>query len=132
MNSTYGSSEKPDDTVQSVLTLALATHGVKRGIARAAELLGVSERWCRSLRFGEPARVTAATYLRALEARQALAAERAAQIRAELASLEKIARDIPDEISEAPSVVGRLAGGGSYDVERRAAHRGGGLDHQPA
>ena len=129
---THSLSEKPDDTVQSVLTLALAAYGVKRGIARAAELLGVSERWCRSLRFGEPARINAATYLRALEARQALAAERAAQIRAELASLDQIARIKPDDCTEATSGVGRLAGGGSFDVDRRDAHRGGGLDHQPA
>ncbi|HXH01284.1 MAG TPA: hypothetical protein VNI56_03730 [Xanthomonadaceae bacterium] len=51
-------------------------------------MLGVTERWVRSYRYGEPARVAAETYLRALDARRLLRAERRAALLQELHDIE--------------------------------------------
>ena len=76
------------NTVREVIEHAIAVDGLKRGLFRAADMLGVTERWLRSLRFGEPARVSAATYLRAVEARRRLREERRTLLLAELRAID--------------------------------------------
>ena len=81
-------SEKPDSTVRVLVQAAIAEHGPKRGMHRVAEMLGVTERWLRGFRYGEPARIDAEVFLRAVEARRVLRAERRARLLRELAELE--------------------------------------------
>lgn len=124
-------SDSPDAVVRQVIDLAVSVCGFKAGLFRAASLIGTTERWVKSLRFGEPARINADTYLRALEARQSLALERAAQLRAELASLDQIAGTRPnDDATEAPGVLARSRRSDDRDPGRRADHCRGGLAHQ--
>jgi hypothetical protein len=118
--------DTPDRVVRQVIDLAVAVAGAKRGLFRAAELIGATERWVKSLRFGEPARISAQTYLRALEARQALAAERAAQLRAELVSLEKLSRNV---LNESARGLASAATGGGATVDRRSVARRGAEAH---
>jgi hypothetical protein len=91
MTATAGFSENTDHAVREVIEEACRLDGPKRGLHRAAALLGVTERWLRGFRYGEPARVSAATYLRAIEARQALRQERRARLLAELQDIEAAA-----------------------------------------
>lgn len=72
-------------TAREAIDLACRTHGRKRGWAVVARLLGVPERRIESIAYGEPARVDP---IAAQQARNILARERIAQIRAELARLE--------------------------------------------
>jgi len=64
-------------------------HGVKRGLDVAAQRLGISERWARGIHYSEAAFVSHALDRRAQAARNELARQRAAQLRAELAELEE-------------------------------------------
>lgn len=91
MTATAGLSVNTDHAVREVIEEACRLDGPKRGLFRAAELLGVTERWLRGFRYGEPARVTAETYLRAIEARQALRQERRVRLLAELQDIEAAA-----------------------------------------
>lgn len=81
-------SENPDTTVRVVCRDFIAEHGPKAGRHRIAALLGVSERWVRGLLYGEPARIDAQVFLRAVEARRLLRAERRARLLRELAEIE--------------------------------------------
>lgn len=80
-------SGNPDHVVREVIEGFVAERGPKRGLHHAAELLGVTERWVRGFRFGEPARVRADVFLRAVEARRAVRAERRARLLRELAEI---------------------------------------------
>lgn len=91
MTATAGLSVNTDHAVREVIEEACRLEGPKRGLFRAAALLGVTERWLRGFRYGEPARVTAETYLRAIDARQALRQERRARLLAELQDIEAAA-----------------------------------------
>jgi hypothetical protein len=122
----YHENEEPAAVVRDTIELAVAVHGLKRGLYRVAEMLGVKERWITSLRFGQPARVSAEAYLRAIEARQALAAERAAQLRAELAYLDKITRE---RLHESANGLAPGPTGSRPSVGQRTVPRGGSLGH---
>lgn len=78
----------PDTVVRAAIDEAIRLEGPKRGMWRAAELLGVTVRWVRGFRYGEPARVSADVYVRAMRARQQLRTDRLARLRAEIAALE--------------------------------------------
>lgn len=82
----HATGTRPDlATAREAIALACRTHGRKRGWHVVARMLGVPERRVESIVYGEPARVDPIT---AQAARNALARQRAAQIRAELAELE--------------------------------------------
>jgi len=81
-------SENPDTTVRVIAREWIAELGPKRGRHRIAELLGVTERWVRGLLYGEPARIDAQVFLRAMDARRLLRAERRARLQRELAEIE--------------------------------------------
>lgn len=70
-----------------VIATACAIHGRKRGWHVAAELLGVTERWVKAAVYGEPIALPAAH--RIIAARTALGRARVAQLRAELAQIER-------------------------------------------
>lgn len=74
--------------VREVIELAVAVDGIKRGLYRAADALGVSERWLRGFRSGDAARVSAEIFIRAVEAARVLRAERREQLLAELRALD--------------------------------------------
>lgn len=73
--------------VREVIALAVATHGQKRGVHRAAELLGIAERTVTEI---QGLRTTGRTIpeARIMSAAITLRRDRAAQLRAELAQLE--------------------------------------------
>ena len=73
--------------VREIIALAVRTHGRKRGWHVAASLLGTTERWVKSATYGES--IAAPCAIRAERARLELARQRAAQLRAELADLER-------------------------------------------
>lgn len=70
---------------REAIELACRTFGRKRGWHVAAQMLGVTERRVESIVYGEPARIAPSV---AQHARNALARQRAAAIRAELETLE--------------------------------------------
>jgi hypothetical protein len=72
-------------TAREAIAIACRTHGRKRGWHLVATLLGVPERRVESIAYGEPARVDP---IAARTARNTLAKQRIAQLRAELAQLE--------------------------------------------
>jgi hypothetical protein len=72
--------------VREVIALACRTYGRKSGWHRVAQQLGVTERWIKAATYGEP--TAPPDPLVVQEARLALARQRAAQIKAELATLE--------------------------------------------
>ena len=88
MSATSPHASATDHVLRDVLDDALKLHGPKRGLWLAAQLLGVTERWLRAWRYGEPARVSAEVYLRALDARRTLRAERRARLIQELREIE--------------------------------------------
>ena len=111
-------SNPTDHVLREVVDAAVANDGLKRGLHRAAEMLGVTERWLRAFRYGEPARVSAETYLRALEARRILRDERRSRLLAELHAIEAAAHaDRLDPtvrhpvLGERPTVDRRRVGG---------------------
>lgn len=105
--------------VRDVVEQAVRADGFKRGLFRAASMLGVTERWLKAVRYGEPAAVDADTYLRALEARQALLRERQARLAREIAEIEAaIHAD-----AAAPPV--RLSAVGRHDRNAMVGQRGG-------
>lgn len=75
------------DGIRDLVSDFVAEMGPKRGLYRAAQMLGVSERWLRALRYGEPTRIDVEVFLRAAEARRVLRAERRARLLRELAEL---------------------------------------------
>lgn len=84
MSATTGTS--PDLlAAREAIAIACRSHGRKRGWALVAGLLGIPERRVESIAYGEPARVDPVA---AREARNILARQRIAQIRAELVQLE--------------------------------------------
>lgn len=89
MSTSFRGAKTAADAVRDMVAAFIAHHGSKAGRDLAAEALGKKARWLRSLLAGESARVDAETYLRALEARQTIALERAARLRAELAEIEQ-------------------------------------------
>ena len=116
--STAQSAVNPASACREVIDGWIAAEGFKAGLHRAAQALGVTERWARGLRAGEPARVDAAVYLRAVEARRLLRAERRARLLAELQALEAIDDQTPahhllaprDSAGRATDDAGRVAG----------------------
>jgi hypothetical protein len=122
MTATAGLSVNTDHAVREVIDEATRLDGPKRGLFRAAELLGVTERWLRGFRYGEPARVTAETYLRALDARQALREERRARLLAELRDIEAAAHaEARAELVSGQGLGGLLCGRGSVGSRRPGA-----------
>ena len=95
MTDTESSSVLPDNVVREVIADAVALHGLKRGLPVAASLMGVSERWLRAIRYGEPARISADTYCRALAARRTLLDARRNRLLAELRHLEATRHGTP-------------------------------------
>jgi hypothetical protein len=73
--------------VRELISLACRTHGRKRGWHAVARTLGVTERWVKSASYGEP--IATPDPIRVQAARNALARQRAEQIRAELAQIEE-------------------------------------------
>jgi hypothetical protein len=112
---------KPEEIVRHTIDLAVAVHGMKRGLYRAAEMLGVSESWLANFRFGRASRVSAEAYLRALDARSKLARERLTMLRAELNDLEKIAGEQMNAVAN--GVAGAVAGE-PLSVDRRHSVQG--------
>lgn len=74
--------------VRECIASAVEAHGQKRGIHRAAELLGIAERTAKDIQGG---RTTGASVseLTALEARAAIRRDRRDQLRAERARIER-------------------------------------------
>jgi len=85
---TAGLSVQTEKIVREFVSDIIRSEGVKRGIHSAAKALGVSERWVKALHYGEPARISADTYLRAHQARMQLLMQRRAELQRELASIE--------------------------------------------
>jgi len=73
---------------REAVALAVRLHGHKRGWHLAAAALGVSDRTARAIDAGETSGATIAVE-RAFAARMAFRRQRAAQLRAELATLEE-------------------------------------------
>lgn len=73
--------------VREVIALAVATHGQKRGVHRAADLLGIAERTATDIQGGRTSG-RSIPEARIMSAAITLRRDRAAQIRAELAQLE--------------------------------------------
>lgn len=73
--------------IREVIALAVQTHGQKRGVHRAAELLGVAERTVRDIQGGRTSGASIAEET-ARDAAHALRRERQAQLRAELREIE--------------------------------------------
>lgn len=73
--------------IRDVIALAVVTHGQKRGLHRAAELLGVAERTARDIQGGRTSGASIAEDT-ARDAALALRRERQAQLRAELQQIE--------------------------------------------
>ena len=117
--STAACADTPASVCREVIDGWIAHLGFKVGLFRAAQALGVTERWARGLRAGEPARVDAAVYLRAVEARRLLRAERRARLLAELQALETADDQMPahhllaprNRAGRAADDAGRVAGG---------------------
>ena len=83
-------SEALTDDVREVVREHVRMLGWKRGLWTTAERLGVSERRAKALYVGEPLRLGADEWHAAQDARMALRRDRAAQLRAELADLERL------------------------------------------
>ena len=73
--------------VRDVIAAAVETHGQKRGVHRAAELLGIAERTARDIQGGRTTGASVAE-ITALEARAAIRRDRRDQLRAERARIE--------------------------------------------
>lgn len=73
--------------IREVIALAVQTHGQKRGVHRAAELLGVAERTARDIQGGRTSGASIAEET-ARDAAHTLRRERQAQLRAELREIE--------------------------------------------
>lgn len=73
--------------VREVIDAAVETHGQKRGVHRAAELLGIAERTARDIQGGRTTGASVAE-ITALEARAAIRRDRRDQLRAEAARIE--------------------------------------------
>lgn len=82
-------SESAADEVREVVREHVRHLGWKRGLHAAAQRMGVTERRAKALYTGEPLKLLAAEWQSAMHARMALRRDRAAQLRAELAELER-------------------------------------------
>lgn len=81
------------EPVPALIADVASAQGLKQAIHVVAELLGRSPRWVRAVRHREPVCITEDDEITALRARLALARERAAALRGELAALEAMAGD---------------------------------------
>jgi hypothetical protein len=71
------------------VAMMVRQHGRKRGLALAGAAVERSEHWARAVHYGEAHSVSLDVAIRAEAARLELSRQRAAQLRAELADLER-------------------------------------------